>query len=114
MREFIAQLRAEVITLEKWGAHAQAAAVDTLLAELESYLRQYAAAALTMEEAAAESGYSYSAIQKKVSTGELENVGTKGRPRVLRHQLPRKGGSRNSQTVVDELLTRRLTSLTSN
>jgi hypothetical protein len=63
--------------------------------------------ALTLEEAARESGYSYSSLQKKVASGGLTNVGTKGSPRVRRGELPRKGGARESG-IADSLLARRL------
>lgn len=57
-------------------------------AELQSLLE-----ALTLEAAERESGYGYSALQKMVADGRLENVGVKGRPRVRRCDLPKKGGT---------------------
>ncbi len=59
--------------------------------ELETALRECELEELTLQGAADESGYSYSAIQKKVADGELQNVGDKNRPRVRRGDLPRKG-----------------------
>ena len=44
----------------------------------------------TLEQAAVESGYSYSALQKMVADGELMNVGKKGAPRIRRGDLPKK------------------------
>ena len=44
----------------------------------------------SVEQAVAESGYSYSTLQQKVAAGAIPNVGDKGRPRVRRRDLPRK------------------------
>ncbi len=88
----IAQWRTEADTLRKRGAVAQAIALETCADELEAALREHALEALTLNEAAQESGYSYSALQKKVASGELFNMGTKNCPRVRRGDLPRKAG----------------------
>ncbi len=67
--------------------------VPTLLSvadEIEERALAHALEELTLSDAAEESGYSYSAIQKMVASGELSNLGDKGNPRVLRGDLPRK------------------------
>jgi hypothetical protein len=64
--------------------------LEACAAQLESAAREHALEALTLDEARNESGYSYSALQKMVASGELENVGNKGSPRVRRGDLPRK------------------------
>ena len=57
------------------------------------------AEALTLEKAAAESGFSYSALEKLIRRGELPNLGQKGRPRVRRGDLPRKPTKPGPQAV---------------
>ena len=58
--------------------------------EIEERALSHALETLTLRDAAEESGYSYSAIQKMVASGELTNLGDKGSPRVRRGDLPRK------------------------
>ena len=84
------QWRGEAEVLRRRGAIAQAEVLESCAAELEASLRECELEALTLQEAAAESGYSYSALQKLVSSGELANVGERHRPRVRRGDLPRK------------------------
>ncbi len=55
--------------------------------ELEERIREWQLEALTLEEAAVESGLSYSAVQKKVRRGEWPNAGKKGAPRVERRYV---------------------------
>jgi hypothetical protein len=86
------QWRDEADTLRRRGAEVQAVALESCADELEEAYREHALAALTLTEASQESGYSYSALQKKVASGELPNVGTKNGPRVRRGDLPRKAG----------------------
>jgi hypothetical protein len=82
--------RADAATLRDWGAIAQADAVERCASRLEAMLAERALEALTLAQAVSESGYSYSSLQKKLLKGELENVGTKGKPLVRRADLPRK------------------------
>jgi hypothetical protein len=82
--------RQEASVLRRRGAAGQAEALESCASELEVWQHQRALEGLTLEEAERESGYSYSALEKMVRRGELENVGAKGRPRVRRGDLPRK------------------------
>ena len=82
--------RQEAGVLRRRGAANQADALESCADELEAWERERALEALTLEDAERESGYSYSALEKMVRRGELENVGEKGRPRVRRGDLPRK------------------------
>ena len=52
--------------------------------------------ALTLGQAAGESGYTYSALEKMLRRGELPNVGERGSPRVRRGDLPRKAARQHS------------------
>lgn len=93
MRDLVTQWREDAARLAKWGASAQAEVLERCASDLEVWEREHALEALTLEEAVAESGYTYSAIEKAVRHGRLANVGTKGRPRVRRADLPKKGGT---------------------
>jgi hypothetical protein len=83
MREKAAELR----SLEAAG---QAAGIEWAARLLEGALREAADATLTLEQAAAESGYSGEYLRKLIATGELSQAGRKGAPRVRRADLPRK------------------------
>jgi hypothetical protein len=76
--------------------------------QLSAALEAHALEALTLDEAAKESSYSYSAIQKMVAHGELTNVGKKGSPRVLRGELPKKAQASPSTGLADSILLRRV------
>ena len=74
------------------GAEAQAKTLELCAAELEQTHKEWELEALTLEQAVEESGFSYSSLQKRVAAGELSNVGEKGRPRIRRCEIPKKGG----------------------
>ena len=88
----IGRWRCEAETLRKLGATAQAVLLESCVDELEAAQQEQALEALTLNQATQESGYSYSALQKKVASGELLNMGSKNSPRVRRGDLPRKAG----------------------
>ena len=90
--DLAAQWRTDADTLRRRGAEVQAVALESCADDLEAAHREHALEALTLNEAAQESGYSYSTLQKKVASGELPNMGTKNCPRVRRGDLPRKAG----------------------
>ena len=76
--------------LRDYGAAAQAAALETCAVQLTDAIRAWQDELLTLEQAVEETGYSYSSLQQKVAAGDIPNVGSKGRPRVRRYDLPRK------------------------
>ena len=76
--------------MEELGATPQARTLEWCASELEQAQREWELKELTLQEAEAESGYSYSALQKMVAGGQLENVGDKGSPKVRRRDLPRR------------------------
>ena len=104
---FILRAREENAILAANGARSVARARAKLLADLEAALTTETLAALTLEQAAEESGYSYSSLQKRVASGDLENVGAKGSPRVRRGDLPKKGGTKKGNELADRVLFRR-------
>ncbi len=82
--------------LRRWGAEGPARAFEEAAAELEAALRAAADEALTLAEAAAESGYSERRLRELIHDGELPQAGQRGRPRVRRADLPRKSGRRSA------------------
>src|SRR5882762_3625710 len=84
--------RAEADVLHRRGADEQAVVLKSCAHELKEEGRLFSLEALTLEQAAESSGFSYSALQKMVRDGTLPNVGKKGAPRVRRGDLPKKPG----------------------
>lgn len=80
---------------------------ESFITDLELEVRQWDLEALTLDEAATESGYSYSALQKKVASGELHNAGRKGSPRIRRSDVPRKVRSSERRDIADTILEKR-------
>jgi len=85
-----ARWRREAERFQDLGADAQARTLEWCARELEQAQREWELEALTLADAAKESEYSYSALQKHVASGTLENVGEEGSPRIRRCDLPRK------------------------
>lgn len=82
--------RSEADVLHRRGADEQAVVLKSCASELEEEGRLFSLEALTLEQAAESSGFSYSALQKMVRDGTLPNVGKKGAPRIRRGDLPKK------------------------
>ena len=74
-------------------APAAAEAFRRAAAELEAELRAADAAVLTLEEAAAESGYASDTLRKLVARGTIPNAGERFTPRIRRADLPRKASA---------------------
>ena len=100
--------RDEAKALRRWGAELQAAVLEACADELEQATKDREMEQLTLEQAAIESGLSYSTLQKQLASGRLLNVGSKHRPRVRRDDLPRKARRRHnaadSPDLVDRIL----------
>ena len=88
---------------ERWNARREAylesgAAVDgvkladLVLAELDALDATMHAESVTLKEASLIGGYSADHLQRLVASGQLENVGRKGKPRLRRCDVPRKPG----------------------
>ncbi len=71
--------------------------MEDVASELEAVLREHELEALTLEQAVAESGLSYSALEKALRQHRLPNAGTKGAPRIRRRDMPRKGATRAAE-----------------
>ncbi len=66
--------------------------IAELLAELALLFRDEDSQALTLREAAQESGYSPDHLGREVRAGRIPNVGRRNAPRIRRGDLPRKPG----------------------
>lgn len=99
MNALVARWRGEVEVLRRRGAEIQAAVLEGCAADLEAYERERALEALTLEQAAEESGYSCSALQRAVARGVVANAGSKRRPRIRRGDLPRKPRRREPEPI---------------
>lgn len=100
--------RERAATLSTYGADSSAKALQACSVELEAELRSWLEESLTLEEAAAESGYSYSSLQKRVAGSEILNAGDKGSPRIRRRDLPYKPTAERVDGIAAEALLRRL------
>lgn len=78
--------------LERY-APAAAAAFWTAAGELEEALQTRADEPLTLDEAAAESGYSKRRLRELVAEGTIPNAGRKHAPRIRRGDLPMRPGA---------------------
>lgn len=88
--------------LRRYGAEVQAKTLESAAADLEERIREWELEALTMEQAVRESGYSRSTLERRLSSGEVENAGEKGRPRILRRDLPLRGGTNGPGLTTEE------------
>jgi hypothetical protein len=83
-----ARWREEAGLLRGYGASQAAAATELHAREVVEAVKQAENEELTLEEAAAASGYARRTIRQKVSEGEIPNVGRRNAPRVRRGDLP--------------------------
>ena len=88
--DLASEWRQKAKEFHRFGADEQAMTLECCADDLEEWWRIWQTEPLTLEEAAEESGYSYSSLQKKVVDGEIPNIGKAGAPRVQRQHLPRK------------------------
>ncbi|MFQ5845359.1 MAG: hypothetical protein ACE5JG_10280 [Planctomycetota bacterium] len=87
VRSLITEWRDEATLFRRRGQHALAECAESFANELEERLREWMLEALTLEEAAGESGLAYDTLQRRVASGEVPNAGRKGAPRVRRCDL---------------------------
>jgi hypothetical protein len=102
--------RKQANAYEHDGVQSAPAVLRRVADELERALAEREFEELTLQQAAEESGYSYSHMQRLVSEGELPNVGSLGAPRVRRCDIPRKpraGPRLRAADLAEEVLARR-------
>ncbi len=95
------QWREEAGVLRRRSAPTQADVLESCAAELESWTLERDLETMTLHQAAQESGFSYSALEKNVRRGAIINVGKKGAPRIRRGDLSRKQVPPGPQLVPD-------------
>ena len=100
--DLASEWRRRATMLREYGADGQAAAVEACAIELTDAVKHWQDEPLTLDQAAEETGYSYSSLQQKVAAGEIPNIGDKGRPRVRRCDLPLKTPKRVSGSASGE------------
>ena len=94
--------REEALVLDERYLDSRAAELFRLHAvELEEAVRDAQEENLTLQEAAATSGYSIDHLRHLVGDGKIPNVGRRGSPRVRRGDLPMKPGPRERTTGTD-------------
>ena len=71
--------------------------------ELQEALRESGDEVLTLQRAAAESGYSESRLRHLIADGTIPQAGERGRPRIRRGDLPSKRPKANQATSKSEV-----------
>ena len=109
MKKLANAWRAKAHDLRDMALESEARVFERCAYDLERSLAEYDLEALTLQQSADESGFSYGHIQRLVAEGAVENVGAPGSPRVRRGDLPRKPGrpENGSVDLADEILARR-------
>lgn len=74
--------------LRRHGAIEAAMTKEACADELDGYSREHDLEALTLTQAASESGFSSGHIARLLETGRLPNAGEKFAPRIRRKDLP--------------------------
>ena len=105
MPDLAERWRQEAALFRKRGQSQVAALMESMAADYEAVERERVLEELTLTEAVEESGYSYSALQKMLASGQLENLGEKHAPRVRRVDLPRKARGEREQRSIAERVT---------
>jgi len=74
--------------LRRYGDDRGATVLEALAGQLEEAIQEQECEVLTLSQAADESGYSKRRLRELVAEGKLPNQGERGRPRILRGDLP--------------------------
>ena len=107
--ELAERWRADAAVLRHRGAETLATCLETCAGELAAWGEAWRLEELTLEQAAQESGFSYSHLQHLVAGMHLKNRGSARRPRIRRGDLPHKVGHAESSTlgIADQVLAAR-------
>ena len=82
--------REEAQQLRRRGLDREAEMVESFADDLEARINAEAVATMSISEGAETSGYSESALYDMVQSGRVQNMGTSGRIRVRKTDLPKK------------------------
>lgn len=91
LQDLVGYWRAHATEIEPYAPHA-AGAFQRAADQLERALNHAAIEALTLEQAAEESGYSADHLGRLLREAKIPNAGRAHAPRILRRDLPRKTG----------------------
>ena len=108
LRAFTDGLRTEVAQLRHRGLSEMADVLESVATDHEQVLNNWHTEELTLRQASEESGFSYSRLKQMKGL----NVGTTGKPRIRRCDLPlkpRRSGPQLTPDLADEILTSKLT-----
>jgi len=82
--------------------------IDELLADLRTLREAESLGVVSLQEAHLIGGYAIDSLQRMVASGQIENVGRKGKPRIRRADVPVKPGySLRGIDAADQLSPRR-------
>jgi hypothetical protein len=101
LSDLAARWREEAARFRDLGLEQPAVMQEAHADELEERLREWSLEPLSLEEAAAESGFSYSKLQHDVRSERIPNAGRPGAPRIRRCDLPLKSKSPAAPTEPD-------------
>jgi hypothetical protein len=112
LRDLAADWRIEAELFRKRGLEQSARLAESYANDLEARIQEWGLEALTLEEAARETGLAYDTLQKKISRGTLPNAGARRAPRVRRRDLYAPPGPRlvEQASLAEEILSRRAAS----
>ena len=91
--------RCKAEELQKLGAEPQAQALKWCADELETMWRGWETEALSLQQAAQESGYSVDHLGRLVREGVIANAGEEYAPRIRRYQMPRKPAHKHGYMI---------------
>jgi hypothetical protein len=92
---FVAKLRAQSATFASYGAVGPSKTCEAIAVDLESDFRSWWLAALSIADAAKESGYSEERLREMARDDELlhkKGAGARGHVTIARRDLPRRPG----------------------
>ena len=114
LRAFNDSLRTEGAQLRHRGLSEPADMLESIANDHEQVLDAWHTEALTLQQAAEESGFSSSSLQQRVASGKILNAGQQGSPRIRRCDLPSKSRGSGPKAVegpldlADEILRSKL------
>ena len=101
----VAKWSGEAETLRRLGAHVDGAKlIEAIVADFQTVHRAERSEALTLEEAARESGYTPDHLGRLLRSGAIPNAGRKNAPRILRRHLPYKPGALRAGAFTPQLV----------
>lgn len=95
----VARWREEALVLRRRGALGQAEVLEGAATEMEALLAIAGESTVSLQEAAALSGYTTDALTRLVRRGALQNLGRPRAPRFRVRDLPRKPSALRSTPV---------------